>query len=319
MSEPFIEIVTPAAPGSLHGNRQTANRWSDWLTSLGYACQITQTWSGDPVDCLIALHANRSHASICKFKAHYPDTPIILMLTGTDIYRDFPIYPEVLQSMQMADAIVVLQAQALQLIPQSLQEKTRVIYQSVKSIARQREPHPSFIISLIGHLRPEKDPFLLSQAIKTLPPESKIYVQHFGKAMQAEMSTQALWLNQHQARYHWYGEMPHQATMQALASSDVMVITSLMEGGAHVVSEAIAMGVPVIASHIPGNVGLLGENYSGYFPVGDAQALTELLLKAESNPQFYQQLEYEIAKQSDLVQPETEKQSIADLLREVMA
>ena len=52
------------------------------------------------------------------------------------------------------------------------------------------------------------------------------------------------------------------------------------------VSEAVVAGVPVIASDIPGNIGLLGQNYPGYYPVRDETALANLLHRAETDSKF---------------------------------
>ena len=65
-----------------------------------------------------------------------------------------------------------------------------------------------------------------------------------------------------------------------------MVISSVQEGGANVVSEALAADVPVVASDIAGNVGLLGPDYPGYFPVGDEGALAKVLMRFETDPAF---------------------------------
>jgi glycosyltransferase involved in cell wall biosynthesis len=94
-----------------------------------------------------------------------------------------------------------------------------------------------------------------------------------------------------------------------------MVITSLMEGGAHVVSQAIAMGVPVIASNIAGNRGLLGEDYLGYFEVGNTDSLQQILQRVELEPHFYDQLVTQISARTLLIQPEREMQSIGELLK----
>ncbi len=85
-------------------------------------------------------------------------------------------------------------------------------------------------------------------------------------------------------RYRWLGELDHAGAMRWLARSHVMVISSRMEGGAHVVSEAIGIGVPVIASAISGNIGLLGEDYPGYYPFANETALAAQLARAHSDP-----------------------------------
>lgn len=315
---PHIEIITPAAAGSLHGNRITAQRWSLLLRKLHYAVDISQTGSGLPVACVIALHAQRSHAAIAKSKTLYPEIPVILIMTGTDLYRDLGHFPEVDQSMALADAIVVLQDKALALIPPAFQEKTVVIYQSVKGITRKPLPKKHFLVCVIGHLRPEKDPFRLAHAIEHYPDDAKLKVIHLGQAMSSSMQEQALYFNKSLPRYHWLGELSHAQTMQYLSRSHVMVISSEMEGGAHVVSEAIAIGVPVIASAIPGNQGLLGDGYSGYFPVGDENALRQMLLKAEFDLDFYHTLEHEIQLRQQLISPQREMQSIDQLMKKVL-
>lgn len=66
-----------------------------------------------------------------------------------------------------------------------------------------------------------------------------------------------------------------------------MVISSVMEGGANVVSEACRAGLPVVASDISGNVGLLGDDYPGYFPVGNDTELARMLQRAEDSPVFW--------------------------------
>jgi putative glycosyltransferase (TIGR04348 family) len=313
-----IEIVTPAPAGSLHGNRITALRWQGFLKKLGHQAEISTCWTGKNTDVLIALHAYRSYASIIKFRELYPNRPIILMMTGTDLYRDMPEHPEVLKSMEMADAIVILQSAALAMIPKNLQSKTHVIYQSTNSVKRKALLKKSFLISVIGHLRAEKDPFCTPESLKYLKPESKIQVLHLGKAMSPEMKSLAKAYNKELKNYQWLDELSHAETLQQLSRSHMMVITSLMEGGAHVVTEAIAIGVPVIASDIPGNRGLLGDDYPGYYPVGDAKALALALQKAELEPSFYKSLEAHIKKRKHYVQPEFELNSIKALLKRLI-
>jgi putative glycosyltransferase (TIGR04348 family) len=313
-----MEIVTPAPAGSLHGNRITALRWQGFLKKLGHRVRVSNHWTGKDTDLLIALHAYRSHASIAQFRKLNPNSPIILIITGTDVYRDMASHPEVLKSMEMSDAIVILQSAALTMIPKHLQTKNHVIYQSSKSIKRKPVLKTRFLVSVIGHLRPEKDPFCIAKSIKHLGPESRIKVIHMGKAMSPEMKQLANQYSQEIESYEWLGELSHSDTLSQLSRSHVMVISSLMEGGAHVVTEAIAIGVPVIASDIPGNRGLLGEDYPGYYPVGDAKELAQILEKAEFEPSFYRSLEAHIKKRKHYVQPEFELNSIKALLNRLI-
>jgi putative glycosyltransferase (TIGR04348 family) len=293
-------------------------RWQSFLKKLGHQVEISTHWSDKNADVLIALHAYRSHASIIKFRELYPKRPIILIMTGTDLYRDMPEHPEVLKSIEMSDAIIVLQSAALTMIPKNLQGKTHVIYQSTKPVKRKALLKKSFLISVIGHLRPEKDPFCTAESLQYLRPESKIKVLHLGKAMSPEMKSQAKVYNKELKNYHWLDELSHSETLQQLSRSHLMVISSLMEGGAHVVTEAIAIGVPVIASDIPGNRGLLGDDYPGYYPVGNAKALALMLQKAEFEPAFYKSLEAHIKKRKKYAQPEFELNSIKAILNRLI-
>lgn len=296
----------------------TALRWQGFLEQCGYAVRVSEAWSGKLTDLLIALHAFRSYPSIALFKKTYPDKPIALIMTGTDLYRDMPTHPEVLQSMEMANAIILLQSAAMDLVPAHLQAKTQVIYQSVKAIQRKPLLKRRFLVSVIGHLRPEKDPFCIVRSLAFTLPESALHVIHLGNAMRPEMRQQALAYDSTEERYQWLGELSHAKTLQALSRSHLMVISSLMEGGAHVVSEAIAIGVPVIASDIPGNRGLLGEYYPGYFPVRDERALAQLLQQAETDPNFYESLERHIQARQQYVKPESELRSIQALTKRLL-
>ena len=306
--------MTPAPVGSLHGNRITALRWQGFLEALGYPVQVTESWSGSDTCLLIALHAYRSHQSIVAFKKQYPSRPIVLILTGTDINRDIANHSEVIQSMELADRLVVLQAAAIHLVPAHLRHKVQVIYQSVEVGVRDSAAKEGFFVSVIGHLREEKDPFCIVRSLPLLPSDSKITVQHLGQAMNSQMKDQAENFNATTDRYHWLGEVSHTDALKVLSQSHLMVISSRMEGGAHVVSEAIALGIPVIASDIPGNRGLLGEDYPGYYPVADENALATLLYRAEKLPTFYASLQKHIDLRRELITPAREKQSIQDLV-----
>ena len=306
--------MTPAPVGSLHGNRITALRWQGFLEALGYSVEVTESWSGGDADLLIALHAYRSHQSIVAFKKQYPSRPIVLILTGTDIYRDIENHSEVIESMKNADQLIVLQSSAIHSVPAHLRHKVQVIYQSVEVDVMDLAAKEDFLVSIIGHLRDEKDPFCIVRSLPLLPSDSKITVTHLGQAMNSQMKDQANNFNTTIDRYQWLGEVSHADALRILSQSRLMVISSRMEGGAHVVSEAIALGIPVIASDIPGNRGLLGEDYPGYYPVADENALATLLYRAENTPTFYASLQKHIDLRRELITPAREKQSIHDLV-----
>jgi putative glycosyltransferase (TIGR04348 family) len=292
----------------------TALRWQRFLEELGYSVGVTESWSGGDAGLLIALHAYRSHQSIVEFKKKYPNRHIVLILTGTDLYRDMENHTEVIQSMEMADQLITLQSSALDSIPASLRYKAQVIYQSVEIDINNSLTKEDFLVSIIGHLREEKDPFCIARSLPLLPADSKITVRHLGQAMNSEMKDLAKHFNATIDRYQWIGEVSHADALRMLSESRLMVISSRMEGGAHVVSEAIALGIPVIASDIPGNRGLLGEDYPAYYPVANESALANLLYRSETMPTFYASLQKYIDLRKELIKPAREKQSIQELV-----
>jgi glycosyltransferase involved in cell wall biosynthesis len=212
--------------------------------------------------------------------------------------------------MEMADQLIVLQSSALDSIPPSLRYKAQVIYQSVEIDLPNPVAKEDFLVSIIGHLREEKDPFCVARSLPLLPSDSKINVRHLGQAMSSQMEDLARNFNATLDRYQWIGEVSHENALRMLSQSRLMVISSRMEGGAHVVSEAIALGIPVIASDIPGNRGLLGEDYPAYYPVGDESALANLLYRSETMPTFYASLQKHIDLRRELIKPAREKLSI---------
>ncbi|MCZ6918560.1 MAG: selenoneine biosynthesis selenosugar synthase SenB [Gemmatimonadetes bacterium] len=309
--------MTPAPPGSRFGNRVTARRWASLLRRLGHRVVITEEYGGEPCDALVALHARRSAGSVRRFHRLHPERPLILALTGTDVYGDIHTSVTAQQSLQLATRIVVLQPAALEEVPRALRRKCRVIIQSARKPAGTVIPRTrTFDVVVLAHLRPVKDPFLTEVATRYLPASSRIAVLHYGGARNGGMAARARHASATNARYAWRGEVPRWKALRALARSRVLVLTSKLEGGANVVTEAIAASVPVISTRISGSRGLLGKDYPGYFPVGDAGALRQLLLRAESDRRFYAMLKARVKRLAPIVKPKREEQAWRALLAE---
>jgi putative glycosyltransferase (TIGR04348 family) len=312
-----IVLITPAGPRSRYGNRNTAVRWAGFLRELGHRVALRVTWDGSPAQLMIALHARRSHDSIARFRAAFPDRPLALVLTGTDLYRDIQVDADARRSLRLADRLVVLQEMGLKELPLPLRRKTSVIYQSAREPALRAPLKSCFEVVVSGHLREEKDPFRAAAALHLLPRDSRIRITHIGGAMTEAMAREARSWMRRESRYHWLGERPHWEAVGLIGRSRVMVISSRMEGGANVVCEALAAGVPVIASRISGNIGMLGRGYSGYFAAGNEEALARMLARAEGDPIFLRKLHGQTAGRRHLVRPRREKRALARLLADV--
>lgn len=311
-----IQLVTPAPLRLNNGNKITALRWSALLKRLGHRVRITQRYDDKNCDALIALHARRSADSISRFKALHPESPLIVVLTGTDLYRDIRHDRKAKQSLEIATRLVVLQRMALNELPRHLQEKTEVIYQSADPIRPAQPDHTkTFRVCLIAHLRDEKDPLRAPFAARRLPADSRIEILHIGLALDKELASKAHAEAKRNPRYRWLGPRSHGQTRKLLAQSRLVCITSKMEGSSNVLSEALASGVPVVASRIPGLIGTLDDDFPGYFSVGDTNALRDMLLRAERDPAFYRKLQRHCRHAAKWVRPEREINSWRSLLR----
>lgn len=313
-----IALITPVPAQSRQGNRVTALRWARFLKALGHRVSLAQHYDERPYDVMVALHARRSFAAISRFHTLYPERPLLVTLTGTDLYGDIRTSAEAQQALELATRLILLQPKGIVELPLHLQAKARVIYQSVQRLPNlPRKAQKTFDVCVLGHLREVKDPFRTALASRLLPPTSRLRVLHVGKALDEDMLRQAQIEMRDNPRYRWLGEVPRWRALRILAGSHIMVLSSLSEGGANVVSEALAVGVPIVASRIAGSVGLLGEDYPGYFPVQDTASLASLLERVESDVGFYATLSDWAKQLAPLIEPERELQAWAALLQEL--
>jgi glycosyltransferase involved in cell wall biosynthesis len=209
----------------------------------------------------------------------------------------------------------VLQPRATEELPRRLRSKVSVVVQSSATRLRHQPVKHGFRLCIIGHLREEKDPMRALAALPHLPVDAGVQVVHVGAALDAALGGQALQGMARDARYRWLGGLPHGRALRWLASSHAMVISSRMEGGANVVCEALRIGVPVLASRIPGNAGLLGAGYAGYFAPGDEVQLARLASRAAREGAFYRRLKTQVRALRPMVAPRREALALLAALR----
>jgi putative glycosyltransferase (TIGR04348 family) len=313
-----ISIVTPAAAGTRSGNRHTAQRWAALLRSLGHRVALGTGWDGRACDLLIALHARRSHDSVARYRAAHPRAPLVVALTGTDLYRDLPASAEARRSLELADRLVVLQDEARRALPARLRSKARVVYQSADTALRAAPPRGRFRVLVSGHLREEKDPFRAAAALEQLRALPHIEMLQLGAALSDDMRAQAEAWARREPRYRWLGARSHPRALGWIARSQLLVLSSAMEGGANVIAEAARIGTPVLASRIAGNLGMLGRAYPGYFPFGDERALATLIARAAREPAYYARLKRALRARRRLFAPAAERRALAALLGELL-
>ena len=302
-----VLIVSPALAAANNGNWRTASRYARMLRPA-FHTRVLALWRGEPADVLLALHARRSAQSIADWAQAHGSASLGLVLTGTDLYRDLGQDPVALRSLELAGALVVLQDSAPGVLPPAAQAKAHVIYQS----APRRLPLPRAAAHLralmVGHLRDEKDPLTYLAAAQALQRQPGILLDHIGAALDPALGLAVRRCAGRCPQYRWLGELPHGLTRRHIARAHVLVHPSRIEGGAHVIVEAVRSDTPVLASRIDGNVGMLGPDYRGYFAPGDAAGLARLLQQCRADPAFLAGLQAQCAAREWLFEPQRERE-----------
>ena len=310
-------LVTPALANANNGNWQTARRWSRHLRD-DYRVQLQQRWDGADVDALIALHAFRSAASVAAFAAAWPQRPLIVVLTGTDLYRDIHQDDSARRSLSLASRLVVLHELAALDLPAEHRAKAVTCFQSTPGRRTLPKTGRHLRALMVGHLREEKDPLTLFAAARLLRSRRDILIDHVGDALDPALGDAARACAADCPQYRWLGGLPHRAALARIQRAHVLVHASRMEGGAHVVMEALRSGTPVLASRIPGNMGMLGADYRGCFPVGDASALATLLQQARDDPAMLNDLQAQGECRAPLFAPDHERATLRRIVHDAL-
>lgn len=332
--KPSVVIVSPALADSNNGNWQTARRWQLFL-SEHFNVRIVRHWESTPATqqdvAMIALHARKSSSAIAAWaQSRGVDTQgspgLILTMTGTDLYRDIENDEAAQESVRLARHLIVLQEKGIEKLTEKLQAKTSVIFQSTTSRKTLSKPKRRLKVIMVGHLRDEKMPQTLMEAAVLLRGYPEIFIDHIGGPLDPELAQAAEETMQACPNYRWLGNQPHGLTRTRIQRAHVLVHASKMEGGAHVIMEAVCSGTPVVASYIDGNVGMLGAAYPGYFPLGNSHALANMLtqlLEDIVNPKplppgkssLYTKLNNQCAERAKLFAPQNEQNQLIRLVQ----
>jgi putative glycosyltransferase (TIGR04348 family) len=328
MSHPSVVIVSPALADANNGNWQTAHRWASFLTDSAARVRIVKEW---PDDCapgdelMIALHARRSAPAVAAWTRMHGTSRLAVVLTGTDLYRDIRTDAQAQQSLRAASRLVVLQEMGVQELPVQHRAKARVIYQSVPACEEVSKVRDRLVAVMVGHMRDVKSPQTLFDAARWLRERGDIEIHHIGRAEEEVWARRAQETAAACPRYRWLGPLPHEQTREAIRHAHVLLHTSAMEGGAHVIMEAVCSGTPVIASRVPGNVGMLGADYEGYFVHGDAATLARMLVACRDaqpadDPGHFglARLRAQCALRAPLFAPQTEGRKVQELVHELL-
>lgn len=311
-------IVSPALADANNGNWQTARRWRQMLSPT-HRVRIASAWpdaQADRDDVMLALHARRSAASVRAWADAKGTQSLALALTGTDLYRDITQDAQAQQSLALAGRLVVLQPLGLNALPERWRDKASVIFQSttMRQTLPKSERHLRAVV--VGHLRAVKSPQTVFAAARLLSPDSGIRIDHIGAASEPGLGDEALAVARECPHYRWRGALPHEATRRAIQRAHVLLHTSEIEGGAHVIMEAVCSGTPVLASRVDGNVGMLGHDYEGYFEHGDAAQLVALLEECRKDD-LLEKLRAQCELRRPVFNPEVEREALLRLVEDL--
>lgn len=331
MTRPRLVIVSPALADANNGNWQTARRWQR-LLSATHAVRIASDWPGETPEAqaaaardvaMLALHARRSAGAIRAWARERGPQGLGVVLTGTDLYHDIFRDRDAKRSLELARRLVVLQEQGPASVPLAWRAKTHVIFQSTPARDPAAKARRWLRVVCVGHLRSVKSPQTLMQAARLLNGHAGIRIDHIGDALAPEWAEAALGTEIDAPHYRWLGPLTHGQSLRAIRRAHLLVNTSSMEGGAHVIMEAIRCGTPVLASRVPGNVGMLGADYEGYFPHDDGQALAHLVLRCRQEQDdpvgLLARLAAQCAVRKPLFEPEAERTALLHLIDELTA
>ncbi len=272
---------------------------------------------------MIALHARKSASSIAAWAGAHPGAGLAVVLTGTDLYQDVAVDADARRSLELAQRLVVLQELGLDEFSPALREKARVILQSTTGLPAADKPVDRLDVVVVGHLRAVKSPRTVFEVARLLSAHEAIRIVHIGDGSGDEaLAAEATATAKACPHYEWVGALAHDETRERIRRAHLLLHPSVLEGGAHVVMEAVRSHTPVLASHVPGNVGMLGRDYAGYFPHGDAHAVVALLRECRATQNDPAQgklalLGAQSRRRAPLFDPANERAGLLELLQEL--
>jgi glycosyltransferase involved in cell wall biosynthesis len=172
---------------------------------------------------------------------------------------------------------------------------------------------------LVAHLREEKDPATAFAAWRLLPRDVAATLTIIGAALDPALGRAARDLAAADPRVQWLGPRDHAWTRQAIKRAHLLVIPSRMEGGANVVVEAITSGTAILGTRMSGNVGMLGDDYPGYFTVSNPAELAALVHRASRDRALVRELEDRCRQRAHLFTPAAEISGLLAVVSEARA
>lgn len=315
---PSILLVCPATATADDAHAHVATRWWRMLRNHSRIA-LAERWDGTPVDVVIAVDARRSAASVQALRHALPAVPVLLALTGTDLHRDLLFDAGAQHALQAADRVVVLHDAALAHLSPAVRAKTRVVWPSARPLRGLAAPKARLRALQCGALCEEHDPLVFMRAARRLADRGDISFLQIGAASDAKLAAAARRTEAEVSGYRWLGAQPRGVTRQQLRHAQLLLATSRIDGGASTIVDAAQSGTAVLATCIPGHVGLLGADHPGLFPPGDHEELARRVEHARDDAQFLALLRRQTAARAALFDPAAEQRALVAMIDELLS
>lgn len=179
------------------------------------------------------------------------------------------------EELELADKIIVASrftADTLNLSTVREKEITIIPYGGPQAIGKPNfERHKKLKVLFVGGLSQRKGLSYLLEAAKLLGEKIELTIigSRIGKCVPLETALQSL---------RYIPSLPHHEVLKEMDSHDVFVFPSLFEGFGLVILEAMARGIPVIATPHTAGPDIITNGEDGYIvPIRSSQAIAEKL------------------------------------------
>ncbi|MDY6864176.1 MAG: glycosyltransferase [Thermodesulfobacteriota bacterium] len=298
-----IALASPFTLPFYCGNSILADRLKKGLHSRGYHVSLFNTSENKPAQAvkfsphiIHSFNAQRPYKWITQFRDLYK-IPWVITLTGTDYNswvgtKDTPFHIQ--KSLEEADVLVVFHGEALHILADSLPQlkhKIKIIPQGISpltedhNIAATRKKyriHADHIVFLmVSGIRPVKNIQCAIDAFYQIENHiPKVTLLHVGPVFDRAEADRVLYQGKKAKCFRYLGELSPKDIRELMGASDVFLNTSFHEGMSCAILEAMAEGLPVLASNGAGNRSLVQEGINGLcFPVDDRKALVHSAIR----------------------------------------
>ncbi|WAC08568.1 MAG: glycosyltransferase [Thermodesulfobacteriota bacterium] len=303
-----VALVSPFTLPDYCGNSILAERLQKGLVKQGYEVALFNSNKNKSEQVMQfsprivhSFNAERTFPWMKLFRSSFTARWVIT-LTGTDYapwcgIKDPPAH--VKENLEHSDALIVFHEPAASSLSASLpmlKNKIYIIPQGIAPIDSTEDRstirtkygigQEATVFLMAGGIRPIKN---LSLAIKVFYEVKKqapeVILLHVGPVMDKEESDRVFALSENLSCFRSLGGLPPRDVRELMRAADVLMNTSFHEGMSGAILEAMAEGLPILASNAEGNLTLVQENINGFiFSVDDPQALTQRAIELACNP-----------------------------------